>query len=57
MKWKGETADDRSDIFNDPLRVVNAFDIKESCALQQLFQKPKAYSIFVEIQTMIRFLN
>ena len=57
MKWKGETADDRSDIFNDPLRVVNAFDIKESFALQQLFQQPKAYSIFVEIQTMIRCLN
>ena len=41
MKWKGETADDRSDIFNDPLRVVNAFNIKESYALQQLFQKAK----------------
>ena len=41
MKWKGETADDRSDIFNDPLRVVNAFNIKESYALQQLFQKSK----------------
>ena len=43
VKWEEETADDIPDIFNDPLRVFNAFHIIRVCASKNLY---KANTIF-----------